>query len=29
MIPNAGHFVQHDAQDLVDKTIRDWLNERR
>jgi pimeloyl-ACP methyl ester carboxylesterase len=29
MVPNAGHFVQHDAQDLVDKTIRDWLNERR
>jgi pimeloyl-ACP methyl ester carboxylesterase len=29
MIPNAGHFVQHDAQDLVDRTIRDWLNERR
>jgi pimeloyl-ACP methyl ester carboxylesterase len=29
MVPNAGHFVQHDAQDLVDATIRDWLNERR
>jgi pimeloyl-ACP methyl ester carboxylesterase len=29
MIPSAGHFVQHDAQDLVDRTIRDWLNERR
>jgi pimeloyl-ACP methyl ester carboxylesterase len=29
MIPTAGHFVQHDAQDLVDVTIRDWLNERR
>jgi pimeloyl-ACP methyl ester carboxylesterase len=29
MVPNAGHFVQHDAQDLVDKTVRDWLNERR
>jgi pimeloyl-ACP methyl ester carboxylesterase len=29
MIPNAGHFVQHDAQDLVDVTIRDWLNQRR
>lgn len=29
MIPHAGHFVQHDAQDLVDRTIRDWLNERR
>jgi pimeloyl-ACP methyl ester carboxylesterase len=29
MIPNAGHFVQHDAQDLVDVTVRDWLNQRR
>jgi pimeloyl-ACP methyl ester carboxylesterase len=29
MIPTAGHFVQHDAQDLVDRTIKDWLNERR
>jgi pimeloyl-ACP methyl ester carboxylesterase len=29
MIPNAGHFVQHDAQDLVDRTIRDWLKQRR
>ena len=29
MIPGAGHFVQHDAQDLVDRTIRDWLNQRR
>jgi pimeloyl-ACP methyl ester carboxylesterase len=29
MVPTAGHFVQHDAQDLVDATIRDWLNERR
>lgn len=29
MIPGAGHFVQHDAQDLVDTTVRDWLNERR
>jgi pimeloyl-ACP methyl ester carboxylesterase len=29
MIPGAGHFVQHDAQDLVDRTVRDWLNERR
>lgn len=29
MVPGAGHFVQHDAQDLVDRTIRDWLNERR
>jgi len=29
MIPTAGHFVQHDAQDLVDRTIKDWLNQRR
>jgi pimeloyl-ACP methyl ester carboxylesterase len=29
MIPTAGHFVQHDAQDLVDRTIKDWLNARR
>ena len=29
MIPSAGHFVQHDAQDLVDRTIKDWLNARR
>ncbi|WP_293903418.1 alpha/beta hydrolase [Phenylobacterium sp.] len=29
MVPGAGHFVQHDAQDLVDRTVRDWLNQRR
>jgi pimeloyl-ACP methyl ester carboxylesterase len=29
MIPTAGHFVQHDAEALVNKTVRDWLNERR
>ena len=29
MIPSAGHFVQHDAEKLVDRTVRDWLNERR
>ncbi len=29
MIPTAGHFVQHDAEALVNRTIRDWLNERR
>lgn len=29
MVPNAGHFVQHDAEGLVNVTIRDWLNERR
>jgi len=29
MIPGAGHFVQHDAESLVNRTVRDWLNERR
>ena len=29
MIPSAGHFVQHDAEALVNKTVRSWLNERR
>jgi epoxide hydrolase 4 len=29
MIPTAGHFVQHDAEALVDRTVTDWLNERR
>ncbi len=29
MIPSAGHFVQHDAQALVDRTVKDWLNARR
>ncbi len=29
MFPQAGHFVQHDAQDQVDRTVRDWLNARR
>ena len=29
MVPTAGHFVQHDAEALVNKTVRDWLNERR
>jgi pimeloyl-ACP methyl ester carboxylesterase len=29
MVPMAGHFVQHDAESLVNRTIRDWLNERR
>ncbi len=28
MIPGAGHWVQHDAQDLVDRTIKDWLAQR-
>ena len=29
MIPAAGHFVQHDAEALVDRTIGDWLAQRR
>jgi pimeloyl-ACP methyl ester carboxylesterase len=29
MIPGAAHFVQHDAEGLVNRTIRDWLNARR
>ena len=29
MIPSAGHFVQHDAEALVNKTVRSCLNERR
>ncbi len=29
MVPTAGHFVQHDAQDLVDRTIKDWLDQRK
>lgn len=29
MAPTAGHFVQHDAEALVDTTVRDWLNARR
>ncbi|MGF1453925.1 MAG: alpha/beta fold hydrolase [Alphaproteobacteria bacterium] len=29
MIPNAGHFVQHEATNLVNTTIRDWLAQRR
>jgi pimeloyl-ACP methyl ester carboxylesterase len=28
MVPDAGHFVQHDAAPLVDKTIRGWLDAR-
>ncbi|MFI4936232.1 MAG: alpha/beta fold hydrolase [Caulobacterales bacterium] len=27
-IPGAGHFVQHDAEKLVDRTIHDWLDAR-
>ena len=29
MIPTAGHFVQHDAEALVNRTVLDWLNARR
>lgn len=29
MLPNAGHFVQHDAKDQVNRTVRDWLAARR
>jgi pimeloyl-ACP methyl ester carboxylesterase len=28
MIPGAGHFVQHDAGAMVNRTIRDWLDAR-
>lgn len=29
MLPDAGHFVQHDARDQVNRTVRDWLAARR
>ncbi|MDZ4373219.1 MAG: alpha/beta hydrolase [Phenylobacterium sp.] len=29
MIPGAAHFLQHDAPDLVNRTVRDWLDARR
>ena len=29
MFPQAAHFVQHDAKDQVNRTIRDWLVARR
>ena len=29
MIPGAAHFLQHDAEGLVDRTVRDWLDARR
>ena len=29
MFPNAGHWVQHDAEAMVDRTIKDWLDARR
>jgi len=28
MIPDAGHFVQHDAAQLVNTTVRGWLDQR-
>jgi pimeloyl-ACP methyl ester carboxylesterase len=29
MIPDANHNVHHDAPELVNRTIRDWLDARR
>ncbi len=29
MIPTAGHFVQHDAEALVNRTVKDWLDARK
>ena len=29
MIPDAGHNVHHDAPELVNRTIRDWLDARK
>jgi pimeloyl-ACP methyl ester carboxylesterase len=29
MFPTAGHWVQHDAEARVDRTIKDWLDARR
>jgi pimeloyl-ACP methyl ester carboxylesterase len=29
MIPSAGHFVQFDSAPLVNRVIRDWLDERK
>jgi pimeloyl-ACP methyl ester carboxylesterase len=29
MFPNAGHWVQHDAEAMVDRTVKDWLDARR
>lgn len=29
MIPDAAHFVQHDAEALVNRTVRDWLAQRK
>ena len=27
-IPNAGHFVQHDASEMVTDTMRSWIKAR-
>lgn len=29
MFPQAAHFVQHDAKDQVNRTVKDWLAARR
>jgi pimeloyl-ACP methyl ester carboxylesterase len=29
MVPTAGHWVQHDAEALVNRTIKDWLLARK
>ena len=29
MYPSAGHWVQHDAEAQVNRTIKDWLDERK
>ena len=29
MFPHSGHFVQQDARELANRTIRDWLDARR
>jgi epoxide hydrolase 4 len=29
MIPTAAHFVQHDAEALVNSTVKGWLDQRR
>lgn len=29
MIPTAGHFLQHDAEAYVNRTVRNWLDQHR
>jgi pimeloyl-ACP methyl ester carboxylesterase len=29
MIPEAAHFVQHDAEAMVNRTVKDWLAQRK